>query len=35
MRRVLFNGSDDQLKTDVFAAPGCSQFNLHLPVIVR
>ena len=35
LRLSQFNGSDDQLKTDVFAAPGCSQFNLHLPVIAR
>ena len=35
LRFGQFNGADDGLKTDVFAAPECSQFNLHLPVIVR
>ena len=35
LRFGQFNGDDDGLKTDVFAAPGCSQFSLHLPVIVR
>lgn len=35
LRLGQFNGSEDGLKTDVFAAPDCSQFNLHLPVIVR
>lgn len=35
LRLGQFNGGDDQLKTDVFAAPDCSQFSLHLPVIVR
>ena len=35
LRFGQFNGDDDHLKTDVFAAPDCSQFNLHLPLIVR
>jgi len=35
LRFGQFNGAADGLKTDVFVAPDCSQFNLHLPVIVR
>lgn len=35
LRLGQFNGGADGLKTDVFAAPDCSQFNLHLPLIVR
>lgn len=35
LRFGQFNGDADRLKTDVFAAPDCSQFNLHLPAIIR
>ena len=35
LRFGQFNGADDGLKTDVFAAPDCSQFSLHLPLVVR
>jgi hypothetical protein len=35
LRFGQFNGDADGLKTDIFAAPDCGQFNLHLPVIVR